>query len=47
MMAIHESGPSSCPSIDPSKQQNLLVPSGTAKKISVTLRKLKVRLAGL
>ncbi|XP_048738667.2 plexin A3-like isoform X3 [Ostrea edulis] len=38
---LHESGPNFCPSIDPSKEQNILVPSGTEKEISLSLKKLK------
>lgn len=41
MTVPHDSGPNSCPSIDPSKRQNLLVPSGTEKIISLSLKKLK------
>ncbi|XP_061187721.1 plexin-A4-like isoform X2 [Saccostrea echinata] len=37
----HESGPNFCPSIDPSKQQNILVPSGIEKTITLNLIKLK------
>lgn len=43
MTVTHDSGPNSCPSLDPSKRQNILVPSGTDKNISLSLKKLKVR----
>lgn len=43
MTDTHDSGPNSCPSLDPSKRQNILVPSGTDKNISLSLKKLKVR----
>ncbi|XP_061193890.1 plexin-A4-like [Saccostrea echinata] len=37
----HESGPNFCPSIDPSNQQNILVPSGIEKTITINLIKLR------
>lgn len=43
MTVTHDSGPNSCPSLDPSKRHNLLVPSGTDKTIVLSLKKLKVR----
>eukprot|EP00105_Crassostrea_gigas_P003325 XP_011416137.1 PREDICTED: plexin A3 [Crassostrea gigas] len=41
MTVPHDSGPNKCPSLDPSKRQNLLVPSGTNKIISLILKNLK------